>query len=374
MEKSYNKYTNETLNLRCFYLRLLGKLWILPVAAVVGALIGAGLYLLVTVTFGPGKMYECTSKLCLSYSYSTDSEKLIEMLDNSYNAYTWNNDILTTDVYVMNPVMEELQKTAPEITKEEVIASTEIELPSDKRFMHVVVTNSDPDKVEKITSAMLTGLTAFGENFDPKKGNPYESIWVIQTDPVKVISTDQRLGVATIVGAVAFIILTFFALMIFSGIDEAIFVPEDCENRYGLPVLGILFKDDEKNEIFRNELSASYEKYVAGADRTVFISTDSVDSASASEKDLESLKKVIGSEFESSLEKVTALSVPGKVLENYRNIGTADGVILSVPYGKRNATMTEHLISQLQKHECPIFGIVFSRADLKFIKRYYRVK
>ena len=370
MEKKYNKYTNETLNLRSFYLRLLNKIWILPLAAVVGALIGVGIYLFVTVTLGPGKMYECTSKLYLTFATFGSEDEKVKVLDN-YNAFTWNNDMLPNDEFhkIMEDVMAELGEDAPEITREEVVESVDIDLPSDNRVMHVTVTNKDQKKVESITDAVLETLTRFSDITEV-----YDSIRVIQKDPVQVVSRDERKGVAAFTGAVAFLILTFFGLLIYAAIDEAIFVPEDCEKRYGLPVLGILFKNDEKDDIFRNELSASYEKYISGAERTVFISADSVDSASVSEKDLESMKKIIGSEFESSLEKVTALSVPGKVLENYRNIGTADGVILSVPYGKRNATMTEHLISQLQKHECPIFGIVLARADLKFIKRYYRVK
>ena len=53
MDTNKVKYTDETLNLRSFYLRLLKKIWILPVAALIGAILAGGIYYLVTVTFGP---------------------------------------------------------------------------------------------------------------------------------------------------------------------------------------------------------------------------------------------------------------------------------------------------------------------------------
>ena len=96
------------------------------------------------------------------------------------------------------------------------------------------------------------------------------------------------------------------------------------------------------------------------------ISSDAADNASFSEKDLESVKKTLGSDYDEKLSKIKAISAS--------DIGAAEGAILSVPYGKKNAAMTEHLISQLKKIECPVLGIVFTRADLKFIKRYYGIK
>ena len=74
----------------------------------------------------------------------------------------------------------------------------------------------------------------------------------------------------------------------------------------------------------------------------------------------------LGSDYDDKLSKIKAISAS--------DIGAAEGAILAVPYGKKNAAMTEHLISQLKKIECPVLGIVFTRADFKFIKRYYGIK
>jgi hypothetical protein len=36
--------------------------------------------------------------------------------------------------------------------------------------------------------------------------------------------------------------------------------------------------------------------------------------------------------------------------------------------------MVEHTIAQLKKHGCRVVGVVLTRADLKFLKTYYRLK
>ena len=65
------------------------------------------------------------------------------------------------------------------------------------------------------------------------------------------------------------------------------------------------------------------------------------------------------------------MAVPGTVLDNYRKIGTCDGVILCVPYGVKSGAMTEHVLAQLKKHDCPVLGLVLTRADKTFLYRYY---
>jgi hypothetical protein len=112
---------------------------------------------------------------------------------------------------------------------------------------------------------------------------------------------------------------------------------------------------------------------VAGAEKVIFISTDSALDVSVSEKDLLTVKESLGSRFSAQTENITAMETPGNVLENYRKIGTCDGVILGTPAGKRCGTMNDHIVAQLQKHECPILGVVLVRADEKFLKKYYRL-
>ena len=66
MERNDQRHMDEELNLRSFYLRLIKKIWLIPLLAVIGALLAAGIYTLVTVTFGPEKTYYTESSCILS--------------------------------------------------------------------------------------------------------------------------------------------------------------------------------------------------------------------------------------------------------------------------------------------------------------------
>ena len=78
MERSSKGHMEEAVNLRSFYLRLLEKIWIIPVAAIIGAILCAGIYTLVTVTFGPAKTYSANAKLYISFAF--DENKYLSRL------------------------------------------------------------------------------------------------------------------------------------------------------------------------------------------------------------------------------------------------------------------------------------------------------
>ena len=46
MDRNSSGHLDETMNLRCFYLRLVKKIWIVPAAAVAGALTAAFVFVL----------------------------------------------------------------------------------------------------------------------------------------------------------------------------------------------------------------------------------------------------------------------------------------------------------------------------------------
>lgn len=366
MDRNANRHMDEELNLRSFYLRLIRKIWIIPLAAVIGALIAGGIYTLVTVTFGPQKSYSTESKLYIKFAYDEQAGTQVDF----YNAYTWNLFISSDDI--LPEAMGNLEKAGvskDQISEQMVIDSVKAEIPSDVRLLLITVTNNSQEYTDLITDAIDEALVTYGET-----NEAFDSIKLIgRTDSALVTYTDRTM-VAVIFGAVLFTVLAILVLLLIDALDDAVYVPEDCEKRYKVPVLGVLFDKDAKDAFFKNELQAAYEKYIAGADRVILIASDSVKNAENSEKDLASLKKTLGSGFDSLTDKVTAMEVPGNVLENYRKIGASDGVILTVPAGKRCGSMSEHIIAQLRKHECPVLGIILVRADEGFLRRYYRIK
>ncbi len=373
MERSSKGHMEEAVNLRSFYLRLLGKIWIIPLAAVIGAVICAGIYTLVTVTFGPAKTYSANAKLYISFAYDENKGTLVDY----YNAYTWNNQLKTTDD-VLGPIIDDLAaegiKVIDEdvsgdgsffITRDDLVSAIDLDIPSDVRVMVVTVTSGKKELSDAILKATVSSLESYGS-----RNSAFDSIKRLGVEAAKLDTYTDRSIVATVFGACMGALLALFVLLIIDAVDDAVYVPEDCEKRYKLPVLGVLFAGEEKDSFFRNELVAAYNKIVSGAGEVVVISADSIENAEISEKDAEKLKSLLGSD-NSEKTKLIPLAVPGSVLDNYRKIGTCDGVILCVPYGKRRGAMAEHIIAQLKKHECPVLGLVLVRASSRFLRRYY---
>ncbi len=373
MDRTDKDHREEKLNLRGFYLRLLKKIWIIPLAGIIGALIGLGIYTLVTVTFGPQKTYRGEARLYISFAYNEKTGSLVDW----YNAYTWDKLLLPTDD-ILIPIIEDLKKQGIEIvadggpaeiigdkkviTREELLDSIiTAEIPSDIRIMLLSAEYTDKVTADAILSAAVKSMEHYG-----RTNEAFDSIKLLGTTEAKPVVYTDRSVVAAVFGAVLCVIATILAMLLLAALNDAIYVPEDAEARYGIPVLGVTF-DKNIDGFFRNELMAACNKFLAGATEVAVISSDSLEDESKSSKDCDMIKQVY------SGAKFIPLSVPGKVLDNYRKIGTADGVILCVPYGVSNGTMTEHIITQLKKHECPVLGIVISRADYKFMRRYYRI-
>ena len=361
MERSDSRHMDETLNLRSFYLRLLKKIWIIPLSAIVGALLAAGIYTLVTVTFGPEKIYSTESKLYIKFAYDDQAKSQVDF----YNAFTWGLLMTTDDV--LDEIMSNLGKAGvaeSEITRDEVAASITAEIPSDVRLLLITVENSNKEHADQITSATDMALEHYGEINDA-----FTSIKLLSKSEANLVTYSDKTVTAAVFGAACLTAIVIFVLLLWDVIDDAIYVPEDIEKRYGLKVLGT----DVNDELFKNELQAAYEKYVLGAESVIYISTDSNSDISVSEKDLSKIKEVLTARFYEHAAKITAMETPGKVLDNYRKIGTSDGVILGIPAGKRCGTMNEHIIAQLRKHDCPILGVVLVRANGAFLKKYYRL-
>ncbi len=393
MDTNKVKYTDETLNLRSFYLRFLKKIWILPVAALIGAILAGGIYYLVTVTFGPERRYEAQARFYLTYSddayiRNAEGERVLDW----YNGATWTNFIFNDHDFLLELVktmkeegvdisqermkvleaaggpdisnqLQALEEVGVDVIKDESKINVKGDIISNERFLLVTINETDKELVEKLTDAFIKSLESY-PTYNASKA--FESIVCTSKSDVYLEKTDNRIAVAIIFGAILAAVLAVLAILFIDAVDEAIYVPEECEKRYGIRVLGTVFQGNEACDLLRGELAKLYDKYVADKENIVLISSDAADNASFSEKDLESVKKTLGSDYDEKLSKIKAISAS--------DIGAAEGAILAVPYGKKNAAMTEHLISQLKKIECPVLGIVFTRADLRFIKRYYGIK
>ena len=363
-ERTDRRHMNEKLNLRSFYLRLLRKIWLIPLAGIIGAVLALGIYTLVTVTFGPARSYQTRSQFYIKFAYDENAGTLVD----HYNAYTWNS--LMSSNEVLDKIMEGLDEG---LSREYVVNTITAEIPSDVRVLLVTVKDNNKDLTDAITTAVIASLESYG-----KTNEAFDSIKLLNTEEPQLVTYTDRSTVAVVFGFCLGVFAAILLLLLLDALDDAVYVPEDLEERCGLPLIGVLFKNEDKAvaaaEVFKVDLIATGKTLTEGATELLFISADSIRDEKHSEEDLQSFKKALGSKCPDAVNTMRAISIPGKVLDNYRKIATCDGVILAVPYGKRCGSMVEHTIAQLKKHGCRIVGVVLTRADLKFMKTYYRLK
>ena len=371
-----NHFEKEELNIRAFYLKLLGKIWILPLALVIGAVLGGVIYYVSNVVYGPARSYSSVSKLYIEFAYDETGTVV-----DYYNAYTW-NDLMSTDD-IINTTLSNLEKEGVPVvesylggtlsgsisggvTKQEVIDSTTAEIPSDGRLMVLTIENHDKDLTDAIAKATDLSLESFGLNHDE-----FISIETRSCESAALVTYTDRTKTALVTGAVLFLIAGILLLFLKFALDDAVYVPEDLEKRYHLPVLGILLKK-ENSQIesrFKNEMIASFVAVNVSSKPLALISPSGMDSASAVSKIMTILKSAV----ETSDIKLEAHETPGVTLEAYRDLAGFGGVILVIGSGESRGTLCDHVISQLKRHDCEIKGIVMTDVNDRFIKRYYGI-
>lgn len=369
-------HRNENLNIKSFYGRLLSKIWIIPLAALFGALLGFGIYFAVTVVYAPARSYETSSMLYLVFAQDETGE-----VYDYYNGYTW-NQLMATDE-IINTTMDNLKKMGIAelasgsktqgsveggVTKDEVIASTTASVPSDLRYLVITIDNTDKDLAQAILIATDESLIAYGD-----KRAEFTSIKLERQDDEATLTTiTNRTGVAAAFGAAVAVVLVIIALMLIDALDDAIYVPEDAERRYHLPVLGMLPKDGQiLPNRFKNELVASFQKMIGNRQSVALLSIKDSEGKGNSQKITLALKDIVKGSLDLNKTGIEAMPLPGATLDSFRQISECDGVILAIAAADKGGAYTEHVISQLHKHDCPVIGIIMTDADMKFIKWYY---
>lgn len=369
-------HRSENLNIKSFYGRLLRKIWLLPLAGVIGALAGFAIYFAAHVVYGPARNYETSSMLYLIFAPDDTGE-----VYDYYNGYTWNtlmssDEIINTTMdYLKEMGITELASGSETpgsveggVTRDEVLGSVTASVPSDLRYLVITVGNTDKDLAQAILIATDKSLISYGD-----KRDEFISIKLEREDDVAKLETiTDRTGVATALGAGIFIILVIIAMMLLDAMDDAIYVPEDGERRYHLPVLGVMPKKDQELPVrFKNELIACSKKILGAHTGIAVISVADTDENDTAAEVVDSFKNIVKSTFNFDRTQIKALPLPGTTLESYRDISECEGVIIAIPQGARKGTSVEHIISQLHKHDCPVLGIIMTDTDMKFLNWYY---
>lgn len=348
------KYGNEGMDCKKYVLLFLGKVWIAALAAVLGGVLGGGIYLFSHVAINGNREYRAVSKIYLTFAPDESGE-----IYQAYNGYTW-NDLMATE-----PILNTTMAYLPEdYTEEEVTAAIRAEILSDLRLLTITVTTTSPERTAEILKAADLSLVELG-----KRAKEFRKIEIYQETEPALVAADPRLLQAVIVGAALALTLTLLAMALRYVLDDKIYVPGDLKCITALPFAGFYFGGEAGEGNLSGEGGG---KAAAGEGKT----QETI--KRAGEKRLaENLQKDLEQNRAYLTEKFGTLIVyePEKnrmaAEESYDDLRKADGILLSVPYGKMDRTTLGYRLEQMALQECKIAGILIRDADMRLLKWYY---
>ncbi len=225
------KYGKEPLDIRLLVLRFLQKSPLVLLTAFLGAFCVGGPYFLTKVTFGPAKEYEAVTDFYIDYAVQANGEEY-----TYFNQTTW-TQLITDDVFT-DKILEHMAEAGESagITKPQLREYLYATMLSDTRIVTTTVTTNEPELTMKIEKALVLAMEAFGEEQKEIAG-----VRILQEPKeASLVAADVRTFRACMLGAVLFVFVTVFYLLIYFVLDEGIYIPATFERRYGVPMLGTI--------------------------------------------------------------------------------------------------------------------------------------
>lgn len=313
------RYADAGMDMKKLALCFIQKLWIVGVAAVVGAVLGGFVYLAVSVIPEAERQYQAMAKIYLDFAADETGEVYQE-----YNGYTW-NDLMATD-----PILDVTMQYLPEdYTREEVTEATRAEILSDLRLLTIIITTHDIDRCNTILEATGRSLVDRGNT-----AKEFRQITVIQKTEAALVTTDSRMVQAVMIGLVFAVVATLLGMLFAYVLDDRIMVAADLRQVTDAPFVGYTGVCERLEKDYKDGLAY--------------------------------LRKKKG--------KIVVLSVQQKesVTEGkWQELCEAAGVVLEVPYQNMHAVYLSYLIEQLAVRECPLVGVAITGAQERFLSRYY---
>ena len=337
-------FAKEPFDSKLFILRFWKKIWMVVASMVVGlVLIGGGNYLVKVVNGGPTQ-YEITSSYYVDYYMDPETGAI----HNYLNEATWES-IITMDWFTdriwkhalelgMVPENHDVQQTdLPEILTADLL--TDVHIPCS-----MVVTES-PDLTEILNKAVQLTFMDLGEQQPEILG-----VRVLDETPVQEKDRDDRTFRACILGAVmgGFVACVGISLWLIS--DDSIYVPETFSYRYGIPMLGVLYRG--KNEL-SEELLVNL-RYVFREKKTVAVYA------------VNSKNEIPACDWPEGYKLIEETGLEAC----YNKLRQADAVLLLVEAGAGDGKEIEHYLHELAIQEIAVQGAVLFHGDAKLLKWY----
>lgn len=216
-------YSREPLNYRLMILRLLQKIWVLPVAFLVGALVIGGGYYFGKMVVGNGRTYQAQTMYYIDFAEDGNGSEY-----QFLNQYTW-GEVIHTDT-----IMEETRAYlggAYSIDELKTMITATIE--SDVRYLYTRCVTKDPALSLQVSEALEQAVISFGVN-----QKEFQEIRVVEKATAAPDNSNIRTLNALLLGGVIGLFVALFAGICLEIVNTAIYLPTTLEKRYHIPSLG----------------------------------------------------------------------------------------------------------------------------------------
>jgi len=333
----------DEVDSKAFLLCLLGRLPIMLLIGLTGAILGSGLYLIITLASNRTPVYECETEYYIDFAEGRYEAK------DYYNAYTW-NDVMATDL-ILGRTMETLGDGYDRETVKNMITAV---IMSDVRYLEVTVQGSDAAAVEAVSAATEISLEAFPEDKDE-----FDSITQIEKNPVTQVKKQFFTWRAFALGFLAAILLALFVFCVRFGLGECFYTKRELTERLGLAALGLSYdRGQEADGLLETQTRLALEAVVR--ERAVLV--DVAPGAYAAH---------FAEAYPTLASRLDVMAYP--IIDNicYDKIKATQGAILVIPFGAPCRNQALDVIDELRRRECPIAGAVLARADRRWMRAYY---
>ena len=213
-------YENEALDAKLCLLRFTKNIWIPVVAALAGAVLCAGIYILTHHVFGPAKEYRIEDEYYVEYAKEESGEEYVY-----FNQMTWS--LLADTDYFLDTILEGMSQPIDRAELEEYIDAT---LLSDTRIVTTSVTAPSTELAEEIHGLYRNAFLAFKDEY-----KEIESISLIKEgSEAKMVVVGDRSVRAAVLGAVLGLVLSVFCMYLYVVADDSVYLPITLEKRYGI--------------------------------------------------------------------------------------------------------------------------------------------
>lgn len=338
-------FTKEPMDMRLLVLRFIKKIWMVLAVTVVGTLLAGGGYIFTKVV-GPLRQYQAQSMYFIEFA----TDPRLDDAYSYYNDYTWNVWI-STDEFV-NRIQSKL---TTQMSDQELRSYLLADLPADLRMPVSIITTHDAGLTMEIVKAAEQTFMEM-----PEFQREIESVRVVDSPDEAVLVTGGkevfRVCILTFIGC---FLLGSCILLWYLIWDTSIFLPVTFSRRYKIPMLGTVNSPD---------LKSNFDYLLRDAEGIAL-------TAVMGETDLRAVKELLLSEMgvtECETTKViTCVPALLQCPEAAEELRRADGVILTIEAGMKNAKQIEYTLEWMAKQDIRVSAALLWEADEALIKSYY---